>query len=71
MQWCVSIDVDGMRLDVEAALQEETHDLMVTEAGAEVERDVVLVVLGVHCVRRGNLNQVSRRFSLSVSLVFA
>lgn len=37
-----------MRLHVEVALQEETHNLMVTKAGAEVERNVIFIVLGVY-----------------------
>lgn len=45
--WCVSVDVDRVRLDVKVALQKETHDVMVTKAGAEVERNVILIVLSV------------------------
>lgn len=37
-----------MWLYVKVALQEEADHLLMTEAGAEVERNVIFVVLGVH-----------------------
>lgn len=36
-----------MRLHIKVALQEEADHLMMTEAGAEVEGNVIFVVLGV------------------------
>lgn len=37
-----------MWLHVKVALQEEADHLMMTEAGAEVERSVIFVVLGIY-----------------------
>lgn len=37
-----------MSLRVKVALKEEAHDLMVTKASAEVERNVILIVLSVN-----------------------
>lgn len=48
VQWCVSVDVDRVRLHVKAALQKEAHNLLVTKAGAEVERNVILIVQSIH-----------------------
>ena len=63
-----------MRLHVEVALQEEAHDLVVTETSAEVKRDVILVVLSVNWKKgeAGKLEKVlafiSKHRMLSASL---
>lgn len=49
----VPVDVDSVWLHVKLALQEEADHLMMTEAGAEVERNVIFVVLGIHWERKG------------------
>lgn len=43
----VSVDIDRVRLGLRAALQDEANDLFMTKARAEVEGDVVFVVLGI------------------------
>lgn len=49
VQGGVPIDVHHVRLHLEAALQEELHDVVVPKPGAEVQRNVIFVVLSVHC----------------------
>lgn len=44
----VSVNVDRVRLNFKLALQEETDNLMVAKAGAEVERDVIFIILGIY-----------------------
>lgn len=48
MQRCVSVDIDRVRLGLQVALQDEANDVLVTEAGAEVEGNVIFVVLGIY-----------------------
>lgn len=48
VQRCVSIDVDRVRLHIIVALQKEVHNLLVTETGTEVERNVILIVQSIH-----------------------
>lgn len=52
VQRCVPVDVDGVRLHVKVALQQETHNLVVTETSAEVERNVIFVVLCINWRRK-------------------
>ena len=40
-----------MRLRIKVALQEEAHNLMVTEASTEVEGNMIFIVLGIHWER--------------------
>lgn len=48
----VPVDVDSVWLHVKVALQEEVDHLVMTEAGTEVEGNVVFVVLGIYWERK-------------------
>lgn len=49
VQGGVSIDVHHMGLHLEAALQQELHNFVVSKSTAEVQRNMVFVVLCIHC----------------------
>lgn len=54
----VPVDVDGVWLHVKLTLQEEADHLMMTEAGAEVEWNVIFVVLGIHWEQKRRGSQI-------------
>lgn len=49
VQRSVTIDVNDVRLNLQVTLEQVAHYIVVAESRAEVQRDVVLIVLGVHC----------------------
>lgn len=48
MQWCVPVDVDGMRQDVKVSLQQETHNLMVAKSCTEMQRHMIFIILSIY-----------------------
>lgn len=48
MQRRVPVDVDGMWLDIKVSLQQETHNLVVAKSCTEMQRHVILIILGVN-----------------------
>lgn len=48
MQWCVPVDVDGMRQDVKVSLQQETHNLMVAKSRTEMQRHMIFIILSIY-----------------------
>lgn len=48
VQRSVAIDVGHVRLNLQVTLEQVVHDVAVSKARTEVQRDVVLIVLSVH-----------------------
>jgi len=48
VQRCVPVDVDRVGLSLKVAHQQEAHDLLVAETGAQVQGYMVFIVHSVH-----------------------
>lgn len=49
VQGSVAVDVHDVRLDLQVTLEQVLHDAVMSKSRAEVQRGVVLIILGVHC----------------------
>lgn len=49
VQGSVAIDVSHVRLNLQVTLEQVVHDVAVSKARTEVQRDMVLIVLSIHC----------------------
>lgn len=49
VQGSVAIDVGHVRLNLQVTLEQVVHDVEVSKARTEVQRDMVLIVLSIHC----------------------
>lgn len=49
VQRSVPIDVNHVRLNLQVTLEQVAYYAVVSKSRAEVQRDVVLIILSVHC----------------------
>lgn len=49
VQRSVTIDVNDVRLNLQVTLEQVAHYIVVSKSRTEVQRDMVFIVLSVHC----------------------
>lgn len=49
VQRSVTIDVNNVRLNLQVTLEQVVHNAVVSKARTEVQGDMVLIVLSIHC----------------------
>lgn len=66
MQSCISININHMGLDFKITLEQELDQFMMSKARAEMERNMVFIVLSIYCNSTRKINKVIFKHYLSM-----